>query len=61
VELSISAFSCTALPNYVASLITSFRDVTLIVLKDLESSFQLKMTRLLSLLLESQLINLVAS
>jgi hypothetical protein len=53
-EPIISAFSCTILPNYVASLITSFHDLSLTVLMDSQSLFQLTLTRLLSLLVESQ-------
>jgi hypothetical protein len=53
-ELSVSAFSCTILPNCVAFLITSFHDLTLIALMDLQSLLEPTQSRLLSSPVESQ-------
>jgi hypothetical protein len=54
IKLSIDFF-CLSCLNYAASPIMPFHDLTVIVLVDLQSLFQLTLLRLLSLLLEFQL------
>jgi hypothetical protein len=48
-------FLLFVVPQHVASPITPFHDLTLIVLMDVQSLFQLTLPRLLSLLVEPQL------